>query len=324
MSSPNTKENNFVYSTGLQVYKVRHPGSSERNYFRSLKFAFPDHSVSICPSFHPGEDTMKKSKPRILHRFAAACFGLEKLLPQQRPRKHNPLLLAVLLTLIVCVALALADGLGQSAPPAGATLPPPPSAASITGVVHVDDCNDPESALPTWICRDVPKNLITPGYPYYVGHDEPEMQFYSNKLGSGNNVQWKIKLPAADPTPDQAGTKIANRELFPTFWFSIALCDPESKPFGACTPNSDSNTSASGSAILELQFYPPGSSCPGDDSKWCASLTIDELSTNCDEPITAAPITTDGTPGGSSLADVPLRQHPHHHQGHRQRPRKRR
>jgi hypothetical protein len=184
-------------------------------------------------------------------------------------------------------------------------LPAPPSAASITGLVNIDACNDPESPLPTWICREFPKDLRPPGYPYYVGHDEPEMQFYSNTPGSGNNVQWKIKLPATDPTPDQAGTKVANRELFPTFWFSMALCDPQSKPFGACTPNSDSNTSSSGSAILELQFYPPGSNCPGDDSKWCASLTIDELTTNCDEPITAAPITTDGTPGGPRLLMSP-------------------
>ncbi len=182
---------------------------------------------------------------------------------------------------------------------------PPPSAASITDLVHVDDCNDPDSPLPTWICREAPHALLPPDYPYYVGHDEPEMQFFSNKPGSGNNVQWKIRLPAADPAPDQAGTKVANRELFPTFWFSIALCDPESTPFGACTPNSDSNTSAAGSAILELQFYPPGSQCPGDDSKWCASLTIDELTTNCGEPITAAPITTNGKPGGPRLLMSP-------------------
>jgi len=200
---------------------------------------------------------------------------------------------------------AVTAGPDQSSLPSGTPLPPPPSAASITGTVNVDDCNDPDSLLPTWICREAPKNLLPPGYPYYVGHDEPEMQFYSNKPGSGNNVQWKIKLPATDPTPDQAGTKIANRELYSTYWFSIALCDPQSKPFGACTPNSDSNTSASGSAILELQFYPPGSSCPGDDSKWCASLTIDELTTNCGEPITAAPITTDGTPGGPRLLMSP-------------------
>jgi HYR domain-containing protein len=185
------------------------------------------------------------------------------------------------------------------------TNPPPPSAASITGVVHVDDCNDTDSPLPTWVCREAPHSLLPPDYPYYVGHDEPEMEFFSTKPGSGNNLQWKIKLPAADPVPQQDGSVVANRELFSTIWFSLALCDPQSTPFGACTPNSDSNTSSAGSAILELQFYPPGSNCPGDDSKWCASLTIDELTTNCGEPITAAPITTNGSPGGPRLLMSP-------------------
>ncbi len=182
---------------------------------------------------------------------------------------------------------------------------PPLSVEPLTGVVYGPDCNDPDGPLPTWACREAPHALLPPGYPYYVGHDEPEMQFYSNTSGSGNNVQWQITLPGLDPTPTQSGSQVANRELFLTFWFSMALCDPQSTPFGPCTPNSDSNTSAAGSAILELQVYPPGSGCPGDDSKWCAALTIDELTTNCGEPITAAPVTTDGTPGGPSLLMSP-------------------
>jgi HYR domain-containing protein len=178
---------------------------------------------------------------------------------------------------------------------------PASSLAAVPGVVYAPDCNDPDGPLPTWVCREAPHSLLPPGYPYYVGHDEPEMQLYSTTPGSGNNVQWKITLPAADPTPTQDGTKVANRELYPTFWFSMALCDPQSTPFGPCTPNSDTNTSAAGSAILELQLYPPGSGCPGDNSKWCAALTIDELTTNCGEPITAANITTDGTTSGPRL-----------------------
>jgi HYR domain-containing protein len=176
-----------------------------------------------------------------------------------------------------------------------------PNAANITGTVNEDDCNDPDNPLPVWICREPPHNLLPPDYEYYVGHDEPEIFFYSNKPGSGNNIQWKLRLPVSDPAPAQDGSSINNRILFPTFWISLALCDPESTPFGACTPNSDTNTSASGSAILELQFYPPGSNCPGDNTKWCASLNIDELTTNCGEPVSAAPITTDGTPGGPRL-----------------------
>ena len=243
---------------------------------------------------------MEKSKPKIVYRFAIKRLALAKLLSSQGPRARR-LGLSAHSTLTVCAVVVLVTGvMPSSAPP-----PPPPSAASIRGTVNIADCNDPDSPLPTWICREAPKALLPPGYPYYVGHDEPEMQFYSNTPGSGNNVQWKIRLPPTDPTPDQAGTKVANRQLYPTYWFSMALCDPESTPFGACTPNSDANTSQSGSAILELQFYPPGSSCPGDDSKWCASLTIDELTTNCGEPTTAAPITTDGTPGGPRLLMSP-------------------
>jgi hypothetical protein len=171
------------------------------------------------------------------------------------------------------------------------------------------DCNDPDSPQPI-ICHDVPKAWLTPGYPYYVGHDEPLIQFFSNTPGSGNNVQWKIRLPNADPVPTQNGASVANFELYPTFWFSMALCDPASKPFNACTPNSDSNTAAAGAAILELQFYPPGANYGGgffcsDTSKWCAQLTIDELTTNCGEPITAKFITTDGTPGGPKLVMSP-------------------
>jgi uncharacterized repeat protein (TIGR01451 family) len=175
----------------------------------------------------------------------------------------------------------------------------------ITGLVYEQDCNDPDNPLPQWMCHEVPKALLPPDYPYYVGHDEPLLEVFSNTPGSGNNVQWKMKLPNTDPVPTQTGTVVANRELYPAFWFSMALCDPQSTPFGACTPNSDSNTSAAGSAILELQFYPPGSNCPGDDSKWCAALTIDELTTNCGEPITAAPITTNGTPGGTRFLMSP-------------------
>lgn len=203
-------------------------------------------------------------------------------------------------------ALGFVISLASSAPTRlFADTDPASSVAAATGVVYAPDCNDPDGPLPTWACREAPPSLLPPGYPYYVGHDEPEMQFYSTTPGSGNNVQWKITLPAADPTPTQDGSKVANRELYPTFWFSMALCDPQSTPFGPCTPNSDANTSAAGSAILELQLYPPGSGCPGDDSKWCAALTIDELTTNCGEPTTAANITTDGTPSGPRLLMSP-------------------
>src|SRR5262249_14337795 len=143
----------------------------------------------------------------------------------------------------------------------GPALSAPTSADSFTGFTYVPDCNDPDGPVPTLVCADILPSLIPPGYPYYVGHDEPGMKFISTTPGSGNNLQWKIQLPQTDPTPTQDGRVVANRELFQNFWFGLALCDPASFPFGPCTPNSDSNTATAGSALVELQFYPPGSGC---------------------------------------------------------------
>lgn len=96
---------------------------------------------------------------------------------------------------------------------------------------------------------------------YYVGHDEPTIQWFSSATNSGNSMAWVVVLPSKDPTPTQSGSSVANFELYPTFWVSLALCDPNSFPFNSCTPDSDSNSSniltGAGSAVLELQFYPP-------------------------------------------------------------------
>jgi uncharacterized repeat protein (TIGR01451 family) len=144
------------------------------------------------------------------------------------------------------------------------------------------------------------------GYPYYIGHAEPTVKFFSNAGASGNNVQWKFKLPATDPAPNQTGTSVANFELDIAHWFSMALCDPNSSPGGACTPNSDSNTLAAGSAFLELQFFPPGFS--GNNTQWSVLLHINTLQDynsttimNCNEPTTAVFVSTNGSPGGPRL-----------------------
>ena len=89
---------------------------------------------------------------------------------------------------------------------------------------------------------------------HYIGHDEPSIGFISTAPHSGNNVQWEFILPRERPLP-----ATQSFENFITFWFSMALCDPNSAPFGACIPNSDQNNpNLAGSAILEMQFYPPG------------------------------------------------------------------
>src|SRR6266571_7461983 len=131
-----------------------------------------------------------------------------------------------------------------------------------------------------------------PGYKY-VGHDEPSNLFYSNVAGSGNNNQWRLKLPS-DPTPKSNGEpKIGqsfNFQLHPAFWFGMAMCDTQSYPerVGSCAPDSDSNitsdlTQHPGTAFMEMQFYPPGWELwpPGDScsaTQWCAALNIDSLS----------------------------------------------
>jgi len=156
---------------------------------------------------------------------------------------------------------------------------------------------------------------------YYVGHDEPTVQFYSNKPGSSDNVSYVQTLPRdpkALPTvhgPLKDTTHFF--ELMPSLWYAMALCDPNSYPLLPCRADSDSNSPhgnypGGGSAFLELQFYPPGFapfvdgiSC--DNAHWCAALTIDSLecqagfgvcNNNCIEPVNFAFIQTNGVPTG--------------------------
>jgi len=157
-------------------------------------------------------------------------------------------------------------------------------------------------------CADFTSGYGWRGYDngHYIGHDEPSIGFYSTVSHSGNDVQWDLTLTRDHPLP-----ATQSFELFPTVWFSMTLCDPNSYPNGACIPDSDENTpKLAGSAALELQFYPPGYppfvtqiSC--DQIHWCAALTIDSLEVtptglnpNCTEPINFAYIQRDGVPTG--------------------------
>ena len=148
---------------------------------------------------------------------------------------------------------------------------------------------------------------------HYVGHDEPTVQFVSNVGGSGNNTQWEITLPKERALP---ATKTFENQI--AFWFSMALCDPNSYPQQPCIPDSDKNHSgtfdpaSAGSAFLEMQFYPPGFSpfitkISCDLKHWCASLHINSLectlnfafcNPNCTEPTNFAFIQMDGIPTG--------------------------
>ena len=144
---------------------------------------------------------------------------------------------------------------------------------------------------------------------HYVGHDEPSVRFLSSAAGSGNTMTYFTQLP----TEPASGTNYA--ELSSAPWFGLPICDPNSFPFASCTADSDSNAPPSnsctpgacggGSAVMELQFYPPGFgpfidgfSC--DATRWCAALTIDSIenSNNCVEPVNFAFLTLDGRPTG--------------------------
>ena len=173
---------------------------------------------------------------------------------------------------------------------------------------------------------------------HYVGHDEPSVKFISSASGSGNTQTYFMQLPndpTAQPTTSPTGTTTSNQaELTPAFWFGLPLCDSNSWPTAAgtrndgaggfhnCTPNSDANAptpsqpgqTGGGSAVLELQFYPPGYgpsfdgiSC--DPTKYCAALNIDSFEAmcsastcnanpNCAEPVNYAFLTLDGVPTG--------------------------
>ena len=41
---------------------------------------------------------------------------------------------------------------------------------------------------------------------WYIGHDEPTIQFFSNTPKSGYDLAWVITLPEQDPTPTQSGS----------------------------------------------------------------------------------------------------------------------
>lgn len=208
--------------------------------------------------------------------------------------------------IIAVASIALLNALGTSGY-AGAAVAGPSFA---TGEL---DCNGysriQRPIVPLLPCADI----AVEDNGHYVGHDEPDVQFFSPVKNSGNDLQWSIELPVERPVP---ATQTFENQL--AFWFSVTLCDPSSYPQNPCTPDSDTNRSghndprAAGSALLELQFYPPGNpkfpnkiGC--DLLSWCAALTIDSVecnvgytycNPNCIEPINFAFIQRDGIPTG--------------------------
>jgi hypothetical protein len=137
----------------------------------------------------------------------------------------------------------------------------------------------------------------------YVGHDEPSVEFKSNRPGSGNNMTYTVVLPRdpkVQPNATGVGGTTWNFELRPTFWFGLTMCDSQSAPefTTKCTPDSDRNNLVGsnpnapnyigkhpGNAFMELQFYGPGSvpqfegfGCTA--RQYCAAMTIDSFVSN--------------------------------------------
>jgi hypothetical protein len=178
--------------------------------------------------------------------------------------------------LVAAVGALASSGSAQNYAPAGK-----PSCLKLAFCTEVDD---PYSAFHTW---------------NYVGHDEPSVEFYSNRAGAGNNMTYEMTLPN-DPSNGCQNTNASapgygnscNVMLHPAFWFGMDMCATQSYPeqLSTCTPDSDNNvvnpaktTKAPGVAFEELQFYAPGwvpqfanSSC--DPTRWCVALNIDSLS----------------------------------------------
>jgi hypothetical protein len=241
---------------------------------------------------------LKKATPRFF--IALRSFSRNLFLPYVR-----------IATVVTLMSAAAAMALIAAKPSGDFSFAFSPRAFGKASASYVPDCNDPDvhdlCLEPT---QEIIKQLHDEGYPYYIGHDEPTVEFFSRTGTSGNNMQWKFQLPATDPSPAQDGSRIANFELYGAFWIGLVLCDPNSNPFGACVATSDANNPATaGAAFLELQFFPPGSPFGGcSNSQWCVLLHINTLqnknafqTNNCPEPTTAAYITTNGTPGGTRL-----------------------
>jgi hypothetical protein len=226
---------------------------------------------------------------------------------------------------------------GLSGLPAHAT-PVTPGAASASSLPKTGegDCNGfstVQKELHAMECTDISGAIkgAWGGRYYdngrYIGHDEPDVTYLSNAPGSGNNVTWTETLgrdPHGTPGVSHPGSDLSKWfELSPAPWFSMAMCDPNSFPGTACTPESDANaptcfglncaadTQGGGSAFMEMQLYPPGNppfvdseSC--DARHWCAALTIDSFTGTptsnanpaCQEPVNFAFIQRDGVPTG--------------------------
>src|SRR5580700_2351122 len=88
---------------------------------------------------------------------------------------------------------------------------------------HID-CADSTRFL----CTEV--NQSDEVFGHYVGHDEPSVLFYSNKAGSGNEMEYSGILPTEPSPTNVPGKHVYTFEYTPSFWFGMAMCDTQSYP----------------------------------------------------------------------------------------------
>jgi hypothetical protein len=205
---------------------------------------------------------------------------------------------------------------GSTIPGAGAAPNVPPSPTeNVAGPQHWCSTNGVTCADPNLNWDEYPgyQNLIKHGVNLlpYIGHDEPQVQFYSNTPGSANDDTYTLRLPKDPPTrPEQDGSGGNwNFQQRITFWFSMQLCDDQGSPNPdglsqdghatiPCQPDSDSNLYAStdpnsshyfglgpGQGFMEMQFYPPGwapwpNGIGCNATQWCSALNIDTFQNN--------------------------------------------
>ena len=220
------------------------------------------------------------------------------------------ILVAVAAAPLVVLSLA-GSGVGADA---AASAPPSPT-EKIAGPQHWCSTNGITCADPTLNWDEYPgyQQLVRSGVRLlpYIGHDEPQVQFYSTEPGSANDVTFQLRLPKDPPTrPEQDGSGGNwNFQQRITFWFSMQLCDDQGapNPLGQqldghatvpCTPDSDSNLYANpdpnssryfglgpGQGFMEMQFYPPGwvawpAGIGCNATQWCSALNIDTFQNN--------------------------------------------
>ena len=231
---------------------------------------------------------------------------------------------ALLGSLIIAALIALTPQAAQAAGSTGSWRPAPKGGLDCNGFSPVQT-----TYRQLW-CTEIAANDEN-GFEdngHYVGHDEPDIGFFSFQHGSSNDMTYHTVLPVDPATPPSTafGGSTHEFELTPAVWFGLTMCDTQSYPEGSrvCKRDSDSNVQVppranhAGAAFMELQMYPPGFapaiSC--DQTHWCAALTIDSLQANfgalhnpgtppgavsnpnCTEPVNFAFLTHSGHPGG--------------------------